>query len=319
MYVKPDDPRLLPISLRSELLAAGESDRSLARAIRTGSLERPRRGAYVDGELWRSMTDEERYAVRCRAAYRQAEAEVFLSHASSLPLLDGPLWGLELGDAHLTRFDGKAGRRQARIRQHCGAVSDGDVVSAHGTRFSSPMRSALEVTMVGSVESGLVVANHFLHRGDFTLAQLQERYDGAMTRWPFSLKTDLVVRLADPRIESVGESRTFHFLWAWHFPRPDPQFKVYDNGLLVARLDFALPEHHVWIEFDGKVKYQGSLRDGDDVTAVVLREKRREERIAEITGWRCLRITWADLANPARLAARLRNLIDSVARSRRPR
>ena len=33
----------------------------------------------------------------------------------------------------------------------------------------------------------------------------------------------------------------------------------------------------------------------------MLREKRREERVAELTGWRCIRITWADLAYPERL------------------
>jgi hypothetical protein len=39
---------------------------------------------------------------------------------------------------------------------------------------------------------------------------------------------------------------------------------------------------------------------------VVLREKRREDRVRELTGWRCIRVTWADLENPARLVARIR-------------
>lgn len=38
----------------------------------------------------------------------------------------------------------------------------------------------------------------------------------------------------------------------------------------------------------------------------VLREKRRESRIAEMTGWRCIRITWADLGQPERAAARIK-------------
>lgn len=319
MRLEASDPRLTPIFLRSELLAAGESDRSLARAIKSGELDRPRRGAYVDGPVWRSMTDEQKYAVRSRAAFRQAQTEVFLSHASAVPLLDGPLWGFDLGDAHLTRMDGKCGRREAGVQQHRGAVVEGDVQSAYGLQISSPLRAALEVTTVGCVESALVVVNHFLHRLDFTKEALQARYVDSIERWPFSLKTELVIKLADPRIESVGESRTFHFMWQAHFPRPEPQYEVYDNGQLIARLDFALPEHKVWIEFDGRIKYQrrrGGDED-DDITTIVLREKRREERVAEITGWRCLRVTWADLANPARLAARLRNLIESMARSGR--
>ena len=265
------------------------------------------------------MTEVQQYAVRSRAAYRQANTDVFVSHTSAVPLVDGPLWGFDLDDSHLTRLDGKTGRREAGIQQHRGVVADGDVISAYGLQISSPLRATLEVTTIGCVEAALVVANHFLHRGDFTKDQLRSRYDDSIDRWPYSLKSDLVIKLSDPRIESVGESRTFHFMWMRHFPRPAPQYRVYDNGRLIARLDFALPDHKVWIEFDGKIKYQrrrGNDED-DDVTTIVLREKRREERIAEITGWRCLRVTWADLANPERLAARLRNLIDSMAGSRR--
>jgi hypothetical protein len=42
------------------------------------------------------------------------------------------------------------------------------------------------------------------------------------------------------------------------------------------------------------------------VTDAVLREKRREERVCEITGWKCIRIIWADLYDPERTAARIR-------------
>jgi hypothetical protein len=259
------------------------------------------------------MTELQQYAVRSRAAYRQAKTEVAISHASCLPLLDAPVWGLDLSEVHLTRLDGRTGRREAGVRQHCGVLLDGDTIIDHGTRLSSPIRATLEVTTLGSTESALIVANHFLHRGDYTQEQLRHRYERSIRLWPESLRADAVIRLADSRIESVGETRTFHFLWKWHFPRPEPQWEVYDNGQLIALLDFALPEQKIWIEFDGRVKYQALLKEGEDVTTVVLREKRREERVAEITGWRCLRITWADLENPGRLATRIRRLIEMAA------
>ncbi len=258
------------------------------------------------------MNNEQRYAVRSRAAYRQARTEVQLSHASALPLLDAPVWGFDLGHVHLTRVDGRAGRREAGIQQHCGLLIGSDTVVEHGIRISSPVRATIEATLIGNVETGLVVANHFLHRGDFTKEQLRARYELSMSCWPGSLTTDTVIRLAHRRIASVGESRTYYFLWTHHFPRPEPQYEIHDNGELFALLDFALPEQRVWVEFDGKVKYQRYLREGEDATMVVLREKRREERVTELTGWRCLRVTWADLADPVRLAARLRRLIESV-------
>ena len=37
----------------------------------------------------------------------------------------------------------------------------------------------------------------------------------------------------------------------------------------------------------------------------MLREKHREELICGLTGWRCIRIVWADLYHPERTAARI--------------
>ncbi|KQW47543.1 hypothetical protein ASC77_13915 [Nocardioides sp. Root1257] len=62
----------------------------------------------------------------------------------------------------------------------------------------------------------------------------------------------------------------------------------------------------MFLEFDGKEKYLRHRRPGESVVDAVLREKRREERICGITGWRCIRITWADLFEPERTAARIR-------------
>jgi hypothetical protein len=311
--VADTDPTRLPIALRKELVAAGYTDQALAHALRHGTFERPRRGAYVDGPQWRALSAEQRYVVRSRAAYLQSQTAVWASHTSAVAINGGPLWGLDLTEVHLSRDDGRSGRREAGIRQHSGRARQGDLVEVHGLRASSPLRASLEVATVGSLASALVVTNFFLHRGDFTLGQLTERYDGAMDRWPYSLHTGIVLRLADPRIESVGESRVVLFLWRAGICVPEKQFAVYDGGVLVARLDFADPERGFWIEFDGRGKYAEHLRAGEDVTDAVLREKRREDRVRELTGWRCFRITWADLDDPARLEARLRRFIAAAA------
>ncbi|HWJ66543.1 MAG TPA: hypothetical protein VNT31_07695 [Nocardioides sp.] len=316
MQLPADDPRLSPIHLRRELLAAGHTDRSLTRALARGDLARPRRGAYTDGPSWRAMSREERYAVTCRAAYRQANTEVVLSHVSSLPFLVAPLWGLDLDEVHLTREDGLTGRRERGIQRHCGKLLDGDVVETHGLRVMSAVRAALETTMLGSTEAGLVVVNHFLHRGDFDVEALRERYHGSMDYWPDSLATDLVLRLANPLVESVAETRTEYFCFMRGLPRPIAQFEVRDGDMVVARLDFAFPDLGFWIEFDGRVKYERHLRPGENPADAVIREKRREELVAELTGWRCLRITWADLADPDALERRIRRLIESIRRER---
>jgi hypothetical protein len=138
---------------------------------------------------------------------------------------------------------------------------------------------------------------------------MAERY-ATMSRNPFTLRTDLILRLADPRIESLGETRCFFLCWRHGLPAPQPQFVVRDaQGREVARLDFAWPEHRVWMEFDGKEKYTKFLRAGETVADAVLREKRREDLVRELTGWRCIRITWADLMDPERTASRISALL----------
>ena len=64
----------------------------------------------------------------------------------------------------------------------------------------------------------------------------------------------------------------------------------------------------MFLEFDGKVKYEQHLREGESVSDCVVREKQRESRICELTGWRCIRIVWADLYRPAATADRIRRL-----------
>ena len=46
---------------------------------------------------------------------------------------------------------------------------------------------------------------------------------------------------------------------------------------------------------------------------MVLREKTREDRIRELTGWTVVRITWADLVRPDLLVVRLRRFMARAA------
>lgn len=91
---------------------------------------------------------------------------------------------------------------------------------------------------------------------------------------------------------------------------PEPQYEIKDaNGRVVARVDFAWPELGVFLEFDGMVKYQKPLREGETASDVVVREKQRQDLICRLTGWRCIRIVWADLAHPERTAALIRSVL----------
>ncbi|MBZ5740857.1 hypothetical protein K8U61_22000 [Nocardioides sp. GBK3QG-3] len=306
---KPDDPRRTPVTLRCQYLEQGYSDRSLAIMVRDGTLARPRRGAYVAGDVWRDVDEVGRHSIRARAVLAQARTEVALSHVSGLLEYDAPIWGLGLDDVHLTRADGRIGRPEAGVRQHRGALEEGDVVERNGVPVTSPTRLALEVTTMTDVEAGLCVVNDLLHRGLTTESALAERYQ-RMSQWPNSLTTDMVLRLADPLIESIGETRAFHLLFRHSLPMPVPQYEVKEaNGRVLGRVDFAWPELGVFLEFDGRVKYEKLLKPGQRPSDVVIAEKRREDRIRRATGWRCVRITWSDLEHPARTIEMIRQAL----------
>ncbi len=174
-----------------------------------------------------------------------------------VPLLDGPLWGFDLGDAHLTRFDGKTGRREAGSSNTAAPPRTGTsslpMASRPALRFAPPWRSST----LGSVEAALVVANHFLHRADFTPEQLRNavrQLDRALAVLPQERARDQARPIrGSSRWGRAGPSTS---CGQRHFPTPESQYEVFDNGRLIARLDFAYPELGIWIEFDGKVKYQ---------------------------------------------------------------
>jgi hypothetical protein len=301
------------VFLRSDALSDGYTDHQIARKVRSGVWHRVRRGAYVNGELWQTLSQEDRHRVRARAVLRTSHPLTVLTHVSSAVERGAPIYDVSLDEVHTTRTDGKAGRREAGKAQHRGVLTRGQVEMVNGVPVSSAARCAVEMTTITNVESALVTVNGLLHAGRLTQPELAEMARAAR-HWPESLAANLVVRLADSRLESAGETRTAYLCWAQHLPPPTPQMGVLDEeGVTFARVDFAWPEYGVFLEFDGREKYRRWRRAGETLEEFLMREKRREERICLLTGWVCIRITWADLNSPERTASRIRRILASRA------
>jgi len=224
----------------------------------------------------------------------------------------GPWRLTQRGDevVHVTRLDGGIGRSDAGVHHHEGEVGDAELVTtAEGLAATSAARAVIEHGTVNSVESTLVSADGALHLGRCTGQELVDQF-AAMERWPRTLHTQLVVRLADGRSESPGETRARYLCWRHGLPAPDLQFEVYDeHGQLVGISDFAWPEHRLLGEFDGRMKYGRGLVPGQDPSEVLFNEKRREDRLREITQWAMVRLVWADLGLGAYTADRIRKLM----------
>ena len=307
MRREPEDPRLAIVWLRRQLLGQGLNDRAIGRLVSDGTLHRLRYGAYVDATAWGACDAVGQHGLVARAAIKRSDSDVVLSHTSALGEWDVPIWDMTLDKVHLTRKDRLAGRREAGVIQHLGKLRDGDVVDLNGIQVTSPTRTALDCATVMDTEHSLTMVNDLLHRELVTVEGLAKGQQ-FMTKWPGSLRHGLVLQLADGRCGgSVGEGRSLYLIFRQGLPKAEPQYPVEDHsGVVVAYVDFAWPEYGVFLEFDGKIKYQELLKAGESPTDAVVREKKREDMIRRLTGWRCIRITWADLYHPERTAALIR-------------
>ena len=300
------------VVLRREAIARGLNDKALHRLVRCGVLIRLRWGIYVIRARYLAANAAERHLMLCRGVMRMYDDHVALSHVGAALAQGGPDWGLDLGDVHLTHLSG-GGRKLSRIVHHHGALRVGEVRRHDGHWLTSPGRTVLDLASLQGAEAGLVQANHFLHRGLTSIDELRAIAETEQ-RWPNSLPHHLVLHLADPKVESVGETRSMFCFSSQGLPRPETQFEIRDGlGSLVARVDFAWPELKVVVEFDGAEKYHRYRRPGETIEQMVMREKAREDRIRELTGWIVIRLTWADLELPIATAQRIRRAMANAA------
>lgn len=288
----------------ADLLAMGYHDKAIARLVKRGELVRIRQGAYTFAEHWTGLGEEERHLLLSRAVLRRAGKPTLLTGPSAARVLGAPVWDLG-DDIHVNSLDRRADRRTAGRRPHRGDLRVEDTTIRGGLPITAGTRTALDLIEMTDQEHALVVIDGLLHAGETTIPLLERRAAG-MSHDPGSLRVPVVLMQLDGRHESAGETRTAWLLRQARLPRPQPQYEIHDrSGRLVARVDFAWPELKVFLEFDGKDKYLRHRRKGESIADCVLREKRREELICGLTGWHCIRITWADLYRPEVVVARI--------------
>ena len=102
------------VFLRSEALALGYDDRTIAYAVHAGIWHRVRRGAYTFADMGgcRRQEASRDHGPRSRPSGR---TDVVLSHTSAA-LEHIPIhWGLDLSDVHLTRLDARSARAGAGV------------------------------------------------------------------------------------------------------------------------------------------------------------------------------------------------------------
>ena len=298
--------------LRRDAVVAGYDDNYLGRLVRAGAIVRIRQGAYAVAPVWRDLDERGRHLLLASAVMLQYDDHVALSHDSAALAWSGPTHALELDSVHVTHFGG-GGRRAAGVVHHEGACRVGDVSRLDGHWITSPGRTVLDVAARHGVEAGVVLGDDLVHRGLTSVSELRT-LAAPMEFWPSTLTQRLVLDLIDGRSESVGETLVRLLCRNLRLPRPDLQFEVRTpGGRLVGRADFAWHGEKLLGEFDGRAKYLRHRRPGESIGEAVLREKRREDEMRELTGYRMIRFVWADLYAVARTAARLSRMLATAA------
>ncbi|ACZ31380.1 hypothetical protein Xcel_2364 [Xylanimonas cellulosilytica DSM 15894] len=293
------------MSATPPLLIARENDRSALRsALAAGRVTRVRRGAYREP----GTRAEDPVHTHLRAVHAQLLAPHVFSHESA-----AYLWGLRLWTpptrAHVYQRSRASGQRSADIARHHGFPRS--LVELDGLPTTTRVQTVVDCLMTMRPLEGLVVADSALEAG-VRRADLSAYLAGVPARNGHA-RAGLVVELADGGAQSEWESWLRYVAARAGLPRPTTQYRV-ETRLGPRDVDVAWPEHGVYLEFDGQVKY----RSGD--RRVLFEEKRREDAIVEVLGVRPLRVVAADARDVDALVARIVGRFPSALRSAfRPR
>ena len=283
----------------SDARLCGYDKRALRRLVATGTCQRITRGLYAVPVA--DARPEDEHVARTRAFLRGAEGRVAASHHSALLLHGLRVFGADLSVVHVVRLADRHTRRGAGVAHHL-PLPGTELTGVGSCAAAVDVATALvQLAMLHGITPGVVSADAALHQG------LVRRQDLAaavtrVRRFPGSRAAAHVLRYADSRSESVGETRLRLALIALGIPVV-PQHAIHEGGQLLARADFLVRGARVVIEFDGLVKY----RAGDGEGALVA-EKLREDRIRS-HGYEVVRVTWRDLDHPEWIAARARMAI----------
>ncbi len=227
-------------------------------------------------------------------------AGAVVSHRSAAVLHGLPVWQDGLTSRHPVQ---RLGNRRGYVHVHVAPLGAADVAEVAGTAVTTLARTVVDLGRSVPVTQAVAAGDAALRRG-LPSRELMEALELAGGRRGVAAARRAVA-LLDPRSESAGESMSRVVLGDLGLAPTSLQHEVFDaNGQLVGRADFAWEQHRTLGEFDGRDKYGALLSPGTRVEDVVWREKRREDALRDL-GWQVVRWVWADLFDPAALAARL--------------
>lgn len=300
-----------PVASTQQLGSAGLEERVLTAAVRSGSLMRLRRGAYVRSSDWEAAEPWTRDALKIHAHFLSTGGLSRYSHVSAARLHQCHVWNAGPLIHVTTDYANSRKSSGEDVRTHRMALQPADLStmrSPDGREIltTSIERTVLDCARILPMDQAAVIGDHALTKGA-RMDTMRHLLDESPVKRGSRRARDLLAVL-DGRSESVGETRTRLLLRSFGLTTFIPQFEIpTTRGRF--RADFADPGSRVVIEFDGRGKYT-EYKPAD---VVLLAERRRENALLE-EGWLVLRLEWSHLARPAEVRRRLAATMD---RSRR--
>ncbi|WP_146008131.1 hypothetical protein [Microbacterium aurantiacum] len=303
---------------RLQLLDAGVTDRQMRASVESGALKRVRRGWYVRTSDWKKLWNEGKHLVEVLAAHLNATPPGPVFWGVSAAVLHGlPLYQTVPNEVHAVIDGCRHSRLRAGIRWHDAHVPERDVTMIDGVRCTSRDRTVLDVTATVSAEAAVAVADAALRvvavsDGRTMDAAITAEWRGELAGRTKSAttrgirQTRWVIEFADGRAQLPGESVSRLQLRRLGFMAIELQTRVVGPDSEDYWLDFAFPGSLSFGEFDGLGKYTDpELMGGRTIEEIVLAEKRREDAVRGVTGWRLGRWESAHIATPQLLGRRL--------------
>ena len=240
-----------------------------------------------------------------------------VSHASAAVLHGMQLWRVPLGRVQVTRAVASGGRVHRAVRVRTAPLADDEVVVLGGVVVTSAARTVVDLLRDVSFEQGVVVADAALRTGLVSRPALA-RALGRARGWPGVPRARRVVAFADPRSESVGESRSRVAIARPGSPSraPSSRWCARTGSSSVAATSGGRSSG--WsASSTGGVKYgRALLRPDQDPGDVVFEEKLREDALRD-TGREVVRWVWAELRDFTPVVRRFERARSRAARRRR--
>ena len=283
-----------------DLLWAGADDRTLRRDAERGRATKILAGVYVATDLWRALSDDERYLLRIAAVAGTRRGQAVFSHYAAAALLGYPIIGVWPVQVHTIVGAGSGLRSTPTIARHAVDVREDELVEVNGYVLTSPLRTACDLAMVAPLTSAVTLLDRALASPPAGAPHLPPVQREAVVESVLRLGTvggtrraRFAAEFADARSESPGESLSRVQLHLLRMPKPELQVRVPKPWRGHWDVDFGWEEYALFGEFDGYLKYhREDMTRGQAPEDIVWAEKKREDAIRNATKRSMARWTW---------------------------